>query len=208
MDVLIADDHVLVREGIKSFLRAEENDIKVMGEVSDGDTAVRFVRMKKPDILLLKMHIKKMNAFNVVRRVHLMTKVIILSSGAEDEKYVTELSTMGVRGCLHPEMSKTELIAALYSVQKGGSYFPFSLSGSTLHKNTVRIDMNRKLLTSRELEILHLIGKGMSNIEIASVLFVSEKTVKNHMTNIFKKIDVNDRTQALIYALKHKIIML
>ena len=207
MHVLIADDHVLVCEGIKKFLQIE-NDIKIVGEVPDGEAAIKFAKIKKPDILLLKMHIKKMNAFNVVRRVHLVTKVIILSSGAEDEKHVSELSTMGVRGCLHPDMTREEFVNALRLVQKGGSYFPFSLTDAISDKKPVKPENSGNLLTSREIEVLHLIGKGMSNTEIADALFVSEKTVKNHMTNIFKKINVNDRTQALIYALKNKIIMI
>ena len=207
MNILIADDHVLVAEGIKSFLKLED-DINIVGEVPDGEAAIKFAKIKKPDILLLKMHIKKMNAFNVVRRVHLVTKVIILSSGTEDDKHVAELSMMGVRGCLYPDMTRDEFVNALRLVQKGGSYFPFSLSDTVSDKKSVKPEMSGKLLTSREIEVLQLIGKGMSNVEIADALFVSEKTVKNHLTNIFKKIDVSDRTQALIHALQHKIIMI
>jgi len=204
--VIIADDYVLVREGIKSILEGAR-DVRIIGEAYNGETAIKLTRSLKPDIMLLKLRLARINAFGVLRKVRATCKVIILTDNEED-KYIVELAQMGAAGCFNSKMTAAMLLETIQKVATGELVFPQDILEALDKKSIQEKDKRKKTsLTTREMDILHLVGRGMSNAEISKELIVSEKTVKNHLTNIFKKINVNDRTQAFIYALKNKLVL-
>lgn len=218
--LVIADDHALLRQGIKNVL-ALEHDFDVVGEAADGDEAISKVGALKPDILLLDVNMPRMTGLEVTRRLkaaNAEVKVIILTMH-DDESYVLEVIKSGAVGYLLKDIEPGMLVKAIRTVFEGQSFiYPTlaqrlfgELSRQEEKKHEVPSMLERRKeerLTYREIEVLQLIGQGMSNQEIAHKLYLSEKTVKNHLTNIFRKINVVDRTQAVLYAIKHKIVVL
>lgn len=220
--IIIADDHALLREGIRNVLQLE-NDLEVIGEAADGEEALQKVEELQPDVLLLDINMPKMNGLEVTRRLRecqAAVKVIVLTIH-DDEQYVVEVIRSGAAGYLLKDIEPGMLVKAIHSVHQGESFIYPTLAKKLFvelkrkeERNQIRnraVSINgrrEERLTYREIEVLQLICKGMSNQEIAQRLFLSEKTVKNHLTNIFRKIGVTDRTQAALYALRHKIVML
>lgn len=208
--IIIADDHLMVREGIKQLIELE-GDIKVIGEATDGIECLEKIKLLSPDVVLLDINMPNMNGLQVLEKIkkeELNTKVLILTIHNEVE-YLMKAVEIGVSGYLLKDSDSAELRKAIISVYKGENYIQPSLT--PLLNERIRI-MNEKnsqyveILTRRELEVLHLLAEGLFNKEIAYKLCISEKTVKNHVSNIFKKIGVSDRTQAAVYAIKHNIV--
>jgi DNA-binding NarL/FixJ family response regulator len=219
--ILIADDHALLRQGIKNVLELEQ-DIAIVAEAGDGEEAVRKASEVVPDIALLDINMPRLNGLEVTKRIradHPKVKVVILTIH-DDESYVVEVVKAGAAGYLLKDIEPGMLIKAIRTVYEGESFIYPTLARKLFGEIT-RLEAERRhspasilqqgrneRLTLRELEVLQLIAKGLSNQEIAQKLFLSEKTVKNHLTNIFRKIDVADRTQAVLYAIKNKIVVL
>jgi len=218
--ILIADDHLLLRQGIRMVLDLEE-DIEVVAEAVDGHEALAKTLMFQPDILLLDLNMPIMNGIEVAKQLQLtktQTKIIMLTIH-DDDNYVIEVLKNGVMGYLLKGVEPEMLIKAIHMVYEGNAFvYPEiaeKLFGAVqcgedvgLRAEEIWKERRGERLTAREMDVLRCIAKGFSNQEIAQALFVSEKTVKNHLTNIFRKINVNDRTQALLYALKNKIMTL
>lgn len=218
--IVIADDHALLRQGIKNVLSLEP-DFDVVGEAADGDEAISKVESLTPDILLLDVNMPRMTGLEVTKRLKKTAKspvkVIILTIH-DDESYVIEVIKSGAIGYLLKDIEPGMLVKAIRMVYDGQSFIYPTLA-SRLFGELSRQDEKRngavamlerpkeERLTYREVEVLQLIGQGMNNQEIAQTLYLSEKTVKNHLTNIFRKINVVDRTQAVLYAIKHKIVV-
>lgn len=211
--ILLVDDHLLVRQGIKKILELEE-DFEVVGEAADGVEALEALKNNDADVILLDINMPELNGIETLRKIKEMDenqKVIMLTFHDERE-YLVETINLGANGYILKDAESDSLTKGIRDVNKGGSYVHPSLAGALLkdQKETEpepkiskeREDLNR--LTRREKEVLSLISQGMNNREIANALFISEKTVKNHVSNIFKKIHVNDRTQAAIFALKNQ----
>lgn len=212
--VLIADDHSLVRQGLCQILSLEE-DIEVVGEARDGEECVQLVRENKPDVVLLDINMPNVNGIKALRQIKDLDqsiKVIILTFHEEIE-YLFETFNLGANGYIVKDAESRILIDGIREVNDGISYvYPTMAEGDKQRLNKLKTNEEaweplekKSSLTKREYEILTLIADGLNNREIANTLYISEKTVKNHVSNIFKKIDVNDRTQAAIYAFRNKI---
>lgn len=209
INVLIVDDHSLVRQGLKQIIELEE-DIKVVGLAGDGEEAILKVQELKPDVVLLDINMPKLNGIQTLRRLKDMdqsTRVIMLTFH-EDREYLFETINLGANGYVLKDAESESLIKAIRDVYQGASYIYPTLANELVmefSRRENRVKNKEGSLTKREYEVLTLVAEGFNNKEIAGHLFISEKTVKNHVSNIFKKIDVNDRTQAAIYAYRHNI---
>lgn len=208
---MLADDHVLIREGIRQLLEFD-GSIEVVGEVNDGEECVKKLLHVKPDILLLDINMPKKNGVEVLEEIRVQNipvKVLILTVHNEIE-YLIKAVDIGVDGYIVKDSGSAELKKAIKCIMNGENYIQPSLIPALNNRLVARDSDKEKIesLTKRELEVLIQVANGMFNKEIATSLNISERTVKNHISNIFKKIDVNDRTQAAVFAIKNDIIKL
>jgi len=218
--IIIADDHALLRQGIRNVLELEE-DLTVIAEAGDGEQAVEQAATLLPDILLLDINMPKMNGLEVIRRVtegQSKVRIIVLTIH-DDENYVIEVIKAGAVGYLLKDIEPGMLVKAIRTVYDGESFIYPTLAkklfGEINRQHTKNLESikvverpKEERLSYREIEVLEMVCKGLSNQEVAKKLFLSEKTVKNHLTNVFRKIGVADRTQAVLYAIKHKIVVI
>ena len=212
--VAIADDHAMVRQGLKQILELED-DIEVIAQASNGEEALDIARKEQPDVILMDINMPGMNGLQAIKEIKdekMPSKIIVLTIH-EDREYLFKTLHMGAEGYVLKDADPNVLnvlIEAIRSVNSGESYIQGNMT-KELVKEFKRITLNNKEkressnLTSREKEVLELIAEGLINREIAKKLYISEKTVKNHVSNIFKKLNVSDRTQAAIYAYKNNI---
>lgn len=209
--VMITDDHILMREGIKQLLEFD-GEIEVIAEASDGEECLEKLKTINPEVLLLDINMPKKNGIEVlesIRNQKLKIKVLILTVHNEIE-YLLKAVDIGVDGYILKDSESAELKRAIVTVVEGESYIQSSLIPA-LNSRLIARDVDKEKidsLTKRELEVLVQVANGMFNKEIANALNISERTVKNHLSNIFKKIDVSDRTQAAVFAIKNDIIKL
>lgn len=213
INVMITDDHILMREGIKQLLEID-GSIKVIAEAGNGVDCIRILEQSEvhPEVLLLDINMPRRNGIEVlkeIRRKGLDIKVLMLTVHGEIE-YLLEAVEIGVDGYILKDSGSKELKKAITAIKKGENYIQPSLipalNAKLLHKNEDKDKLEK--LTNREIEILIQIAKGMLNKEIALLLDISERTVKNHVSNIFKKIQVADRTQAAVFAIRNDLINL
>lgn len=208
--ILIADDHSMIREGLKQLLELD-GEIKVIAQAGDGIECLEQINLCKPDVVLLDINMPNMNGLEVLRKIkenNIDAKVLVLTIHNEVE-YLYRAVEIGVQGYVLKDSDSTVLINAIKSVYKGESYIQPNMAALLFKKyNTKESNYNEDInaLTRRELEVLKLIVEGLFNKEIANRLKISEKTVKNHVSNIFRKINVSDRTQAAVYAIKNNIV--
>lgn len=209
--VMIVDDHSLIREGLKQLLEFD-GSIEVVGEASNGIECLEKIDSVHPKVLLLDINMPEKNGIEVLKEMkekESPIKVLILTVHNELE-YLTQAVDIGVDGYILKDSESSELKKAIQSVLDGENYIQPSLIPA-LNNQLVNRDIEKdkiSLLTNRELEVLIQVANGMFNKEIATNLNISERTVKNHISNIFKKIDVSDRTQAAVFAIKNNIIKL
>ena len=209
--VMIADDHELIREGLKQLLELDGN-IEVVSEAGDGVECLEKLKRINPDVLLLDINMPRQNGLEVLKKIrdrNLNTKVLILTVHNEVE-YLLKAVDIGVNGYLMKDSTSEELRKAIYSVINNENYIQAALI-PLLNSRLIARDIDKEKidsLTRRELEVLVRIATGMSNKEIAATLDISERTVKNHISNIFKKICVADRTQAAVFAIRNNLIKL
>ena len=207
--VMLVDDHAMIREGIKQLLEFD-GSIEVVDEASDGSECLEKILRSKPQVLLLDINMPKVNGIEVLEEIKkrkIKVKVLILTVHNEVE-YLLKAVDIGVDGYILKETGSSELKKAIDVVMSGENYIQPELI-PVLNKRLVDRDVDKDKidsLTKRELEVLIKIANGMINKEIATSLDISERTVKNHISNIFKKIDVSDRTQAAVFAIKNDII--
>ncbi|MCM1541164.1 MAG: response regulator transcription factor [Blautia sp.] len=209
--VMLADDHLLMREGIRNLLEFD-GKIKVVDEASDGVECIERLIASKPEVLLLDINMPKKNGLEVLQKIredNIDVKVLILTVHNEIE-YLIKAVDIGVDGYILKDSESAELKKAIDIVMKGESYIQPKLI-PMLNNRLVARDMDKDKidsLTGREKEVLIHVANGLFNKEIATILRISERTVKNHISNIFKKIDVSDRTQAAVFAIKNDLIKL
>ncbi|ARK32188.1 response regulator [Halalkalibacter krulwichiae] len=218
--IVIIDDHQLFREGVKRILSMESN-FEVVADGHDGSQALELVKLYRPDVILMDINMPEMNGVEATKelvKAFPNIKVLILSIH-DDESYVTHVLKTGASGYLLKEMDADALIEAVKVVASGGAYIHPKVTHNLikeyrrlakeddLHEESIgyrEVEYRKPLhiLTRRECEVLQLMTDGQSNRAIGETLFISEKTVKNHVSNILQKMNVNDRTQAVVEAIK------
>ena len=209
--LVIADDHSMIREGLRQLLELDEN-IKVVAEASDGIEAIERLKENNVDVLLLDINMPNMNGLDTltnIKRNNMDVKVLILTIHNEVD-YLLKAVEIGCDGYVLKDSDSNLLRKAIYTVYEGEQFIQPSLTPVLNAGLASKVDIDDKLneLTRREIEVLKLIAEGLFNKEIASKLDISERTVKNHVSNIFKKIDVSDRTQAAVFAIKNNLVNL
>ncbi|MDD2206107.1 MAG: response regulator transcription factor [Aminobacterium sp.] len=201
--LVIADDHRLFRDGVKKLLELE-SDIDVIGEAGDGEEALKVVREKEPDVLLFDINMPKIDGIQLVRELNSYTHAIkyVAVSAYDDEDSLSALSSAGVLGFVLKASGRVELLSAIRSANRNQPYVDPRVAGKLLTSFSRRKEENDQLyeLTPREKEILYWLAQGLSNSEVAAKMVLSEKTVKNHVSHVLKKLDLRDRTQAAILA--------
>ncbi|MGN7469319.1 response regulator [Brevibacillus sp. SAFN-007a] len=221
--IVIVDDHQLFREGVKRILEMEE-DFKVVGEGADGEEAALLAEEHKPDVLLMDINMPNVNGVSAAEHVISVspsTRVIMLSIH-DDEGYVYRTLRSGASGYLLKEMGTSDLVDAVRVVASGGAYIHPKVTGKLIEEfrrlsenegtseRSFSVDDSQTIdpkviesLTRREREVLQLMAEGKSNRAIGEFLFISEKTVKNHVSSILQKLNVQDRTQAVVISIKN-----
>lgn len=206
--VVIADDHLLFREGTRSLLEREP-DIEVIGEASDGDEAVKLVNRLHPQVVLMDIAMSKVNGIEATRQIkvgHSSTAVLVLTA-FDNEQYIRALLEAGAAGYLLKNVGHHALVNAIHTVCEGESVLHPDIAKKVFHylvtneKEQTRLDVLEKL-SEREIEILKLAAKGLNNQTIGDRLFLSRRTVQSHLSNIFSKMKVGSRTEATLQALK------
>lgn len=206
--ILFADDHEMVRIGVSAYLSAQP-DMKVIAEADDGGIAVEKALELKPDIILMDLVMKEMDGIEATKQIIEQwpeAKIIIVTSFLDDEKVYPALEA-GATSYMLKTSKASKIAEAIRSTYAGESILEPEVTGKIM--NRMRNRTERKLhddLTKREIEILMLIAEGKSNQEIADELFIALKTVKVHVSNILGKLEVQDRTQAVIYAFQNDLV--
>lgn len=209
IEIIIADDHMMIREGLKQLLELD-GTMKVIAEANDGEECLNLLNKKiHPDILLLDINMPKKNGIEVleyIKQNKIPVKVLILTVHNEVE-YLLKAVDIGIDGYLLKDSSYDELKEAIDVIISGNTYIqPSLLPALNESMEDYALDKEKiEWLTKRELDVLLLISKGCSNKKISDELTISERTVKNHISHIFRKIDVEDRTQAAVFAIRNKI---
>ena len=206
---MLVDDHVLMREGIKQLLELD-GSIEVIAQASNGEECLSVLEKVKPQVLLLDINMPGKNGIEVLKEIKdrkLDVRVLILTVHNEVE-YLLKAVDIGVDGYILKDSESSELKKAINVVLSGESYIQPKLIPFLNQRLMARDQDKDKIdsLTKRELEVLSEVANGMFNKEIAISLNISERTVKNHISNIFKKIDVSDRTQAAVFAIKNDLV--
>lgn len=209
INIIVTDDHKMMREGIKQLLEMDGN-ICVVGEANDGIECLSLLEKLKADVLLLDINMPNMNGIETLIKIKerdIPIKVIILTVHDEID-YLMKAVDIGVDGYILKDSDSSELRRAIFTVYNGENYIEANLIPTLNAKMMKRDDDKYKIeaLTKREKEVLILVANGMFNKDIADQLNISERTVKNHLSNIFKKIDVSDRTQAAVFAIRNGLI--
>jgi DNA-binding NarL/FixJ family response regulator len=207
MKILIADDHSLFREGLRKLLESD-NTFEIVSEVGDGQGAINMARKLKPDLILMDINMPGTNgliATQVIKREFPNIKVIALTVFEGEE--VLELVKAGVSAYMLKDVLGSDLIQTIHRVLAGEVVIHPRVTSYLVQELTRTDKKSDNLnLTRREMDVLEMLVKGNSNRDMAEAMFISEKTVKNHLTSIFRKLGVKDRTQAAVFAIRHKIV--
>jgi len=199
--ILVVDDHPVVRAGLASMLGTQVN-LKVVGTASCGEDALAVLQTEEVDVMLLDLRMPGATGIDVLRAIrrtaHLPRVIVLTSYEAEEDIY--RAVQAGAQGYLLKNTPQAEMIAAITSVHAGRSYFPSHIAAHLAER------MMRPNLTARELEVLELLAKGLTNKEIGNTLTISDNTVRNHVISIIEKLEVSDRTEAATFAIQRGII--
>ncbi|MCK5421600.1 MAG: response regulator transcription factor [Deltaproteobacteria bacterium] len=211
--VVIADDHTILRQGIKSLLDIQEG-IEVMGEAKDGREAIKTIEELLPDVILMDIAMPGLNGLEATRRIKKKfpkVKVVVLTMHANEE-YIFQILNAGADGYLVKETAFQDLISAINAVHKGEAFMSPSISKKVMTDYIQRAQGEEKVgfdtLTTREREILQLVAEGNSNKKIAEALFISPKTVETHRAHIMDKLNIHDRAGLIKYAIRKGMIIL
>lgn len=209
--VLIADDHKLFRQGLISLMRTREDLVEVIGEAETGEEAIRLAERLRPDVILMDIYMPLIDGLQAAKEI--LTRfpdiAVVMLTSSERDGHLYEAVQLGVSGYLLKSLDATELFGLLDGVTRGEAAMTRSMATRLLKgvaKRLVDDDKGEQALTERELLVLRLVAGGASNPEIADTLSISVNTVKSHLKNILEKLQLQNRTQAAAYALKHGLV--
>jgi NarL family two-component system response regulator LiaR len=208
--ILIADDHAVVRQGLLALIQTEEG-MEVVGEAGDGTAAVELAAALRPDVILLDLVMPRMDGIEAIRGIRQNdpeARILVLTSFSEDEKVLTAIE-VGAMGCLLKDATPDELLRAIRDVHQGRSALHPTITQKLIRRMR-KTDARKPVeeLTSREIEVLRCIARGLSNKEIGDELFISEPTVRTHVSNILMKLRLPNRTQAALVAVREGLVSL
>jgi DNA-binding NarL/FixJ family response regulator len=198
--LIIADDHALFRDGLKSLL-GRQRDMKIVGEVDKADRLTEVMQGTNCDVLLLDLQMERW-VLDDVGQLATSTKVIVLTASESVENAITAMQ-LGARAVVQKRFAVETLIEAIHAVAAGSVWMPPTLQVEVAARWAVS---GSKRLTNREAEIVRLVATGLRNAEVAERLSITEATVKTHLNNIFEKLEVRDRTELAVYALRHRLV--
>jgi DNA-binding NarL/FixJ family response regulator len=206
--VIICDDQAIIRDGLEMLLKLEK-DIEVVGQAQDGDEAVEMVKKALPDLVLMDLKMPGMNGIEATRQIRAnypQVKVLVLTT-YDDDEWVFDAIRAGASGYLLKDTPREEVIKAIKGTALGKSFVDPTVAGKLLHhvagKQAQPTTLLTDKLTGREADVLRLVARGFTNADIADRLHLSEGTVRNHVSAIFAKLEVADRTQAAVIAIQH-----
>jgi DNA-binding NarL/FixJ family response regulator len=210
--LVLADDHAVVRKGIREFLE-EDPDIRVVAEAGDGEEALALVAQEKPDVAVFDIQMPRMNGLEATRQVRkdFPNVRVLIVTAFDDDPYIFASLRAGASGYLLKTASSDEIVQAVHAVADGET----ALSPAVAKKLVQRaagsdkgLDETIEPLTERELEVLRLAGQGLGNKQIGAALAISDRTVQGHLANIYAKLHVSTRTEAVLFAVREKWIVL
>ncbi|WP_144555552.1 response regulator transcription factor [Bacillus sp. X1(2014)] len=208
--ILIADDHHVVRRGLVFFLRTQK-DLEIIGEASNGKEAVNQAQLLKPDIILMDLVMPEMDgiqATKIIKEKQPEIKIMMLTSFSDQDHVIPALEA-GASGFQLKDIQPDELVTSIKKIISGENQLHPKATSHLLANLSNKSKQEKNLLeelTKRELDVLKEIAKGKSNKEIAAALFITEKTVKTHVSNILAKLELADRTQAALFAVKNQLV--
>lgn len=211
--VLIVDDHQIVRQGLRTFLELHQ-DILVVGEAGDGLTAVEMSRQYEPQVVLMDLVMPQMDGIEAIRQIKTLNgniRIIALTSFTEDDKVLPAIQA-GASSYLLKDVTPDDLVDAIRATHRGEVRLSQSVTGKLIEQIARQPGSNHEAsdpaiyLTAREYDVIRLVGQGRGNQEIGEALFISDKTVKTHVSNILRKLNLTDRTQLAIYAIKNNLV--
>lgn len=206
--ILLAENHVVVRESIRRFLEREAN-FEVVGEAGDGEEAVQMASQLKPDVIVMDISMPKLNGIEATKQIKALqpSAVILILTAYDYEQYIFPLLEAGAAGYLLKDVSSRELVSAIQTVHKGEAVLHPAVARKVMERlRQTKVEPTGEraldLLTEREITILKMAARGMSNSDIAQELHLSVRTIESHLGNIFNKLGVGSRTEAVIQAMK------
>lgn len=207
---MLVDDHAILRDGLRNLLEIEE-DIQVVGEAESGEDAIGKIRECTPDVVLMDINMPRMTGVEVtgiLKKLYPEVKILVLTMHNHDEYFLAAIRE-GADGYLLKDAPFDQVIEAIRSVARGENVIHPSMTKKLLNLHQQKKpEEDENALTEREKEVLQCLVEGLSNKEIADKLFISDKTVKIHVSKIFKKLNVKSRSQVVIYAVQHQLVNL
>jgi DNA-binding NarL/FixJ family response regulator len=208
MKVIICDDQALIRDGLEMLLNLEP-DVQVVGVAQDGAEAIELAAQHQPDLVLMDLKMPGLNGIEATRQIRTKfphIKVLVLTT-YDDDEWVLDAIRAGAAGYLLKDTPRAQVVQAVRGTAAGKSFIDPLVAGKLLnevaHRPTRSATLLTAKLTEREVEVLRLLAQGLNNTDIAARLYLSEGTVRNHVSAIFTKLDVSDRTQAAVIAIQH-----
>lgn len=210
--VLLAEDHAIMREGIQEFIQ-RENDMEVVGGAGDGEEAVKLTAKTRPDVVVMDIHMPKLNGIEATKQIKTMfpSIAVLILTAYDNDQYIFALLEAGAAGYLLKGIKPLELIDAIRAVYAGESVLHPVIASRVIRRAVTHEEPSEKAgesLSEREMEVLKLAAKGISNKDIAEQLFLSPRTVQVHLGNIFNKLGVASRTEAVLFGLKRNWLTL